>query len=135
MGKINWGRVVLCGIVVGSVYSLLGLPVFLFALGETAYMQAVQKGLGGDAGLWSLVFFMNLVGGIWTIWLYAAIRPRYGAGPKTAAVAGVAVWFLAALLEAELALMGIIPLSLGAVAVPLAVNLPLVVVAAVVGAW
>lgn len=27
-----------------------------------------------------------------TVWLYAAVRPRLGPGPKTAIVAGVAVW-------------------------------------------
>jgi hypothetical protein len=30
--------------------------------------------------------------GIATVWLYAAIRPRLGPGPKTAMVAGLAVW-------------------------------------------
>ena len=30
--------------------------------------------------------------GIFAVWLYAAIRPRYGAGPKTALCAGAAVW-------------------------------------------
>jgi hypothetical protein len=28
------------------------------------------------------------------IWIYAAIRPRYGPGPRTAVVAGVMVWAL-----------------------------------------
>jgi hypothetical protein len=32
--------------------------------------------------------------GIGAVWLYAAIRPRFGAGAKTAAIAGVAVWLL-----------------------------------------
>jgi hypothetical protein len=31
---------------------------------------------------------------ILAIWLYAAIRPRYGAGPRTALVAGVAAGLL-----------------------------------------
>jgi hypothetical protein len=31
---------------------------------------------------------------MWIMWLYAAIRPRYGPGPKTAAVAGFALWFI-----------------------------------------
>jgi hypothetical protein len=34
-----------------------------------------------------VLFFLM---GILVIWLYAAIRPRYGAGPRTATVAGVA---------------------------------------------
>ncbi len=28
-------------------------------------------------------------------WWYAAIRPRFGPGPKTAAIAGLAVWLIA----------------------------------------
>ncbi len=32
------------------------------------------------------------------VWLYAAIRPRYGAGPKTAVWAGLAVWVAGVLL-------------------------------------
>lgn len=36
--------------------------------------------------------------GIFAVWFYAAIRPRYGAGPKTALCAGLAVWFPGCLL-------------------------------------
>ena len=32
--------------------------------------------------------------GIVLLWLYASIRPRYGPGPKTAVIAGLAVWFI-----------------------------------------
>ena len=32
--------------------------------------------------------------GILMTWWYAAIRPRFGAGPKTAAIAGFAVWLI-----------------------------------------
>jgi hypothetical protein len=41
---------------------------------------------------------MSLIVGILAIWLYSAIRPRYGAGPKTAAIAGIAFWILSVLL-------------------------------------
>lgn len=30
--------------------------------------------------------------GILTVWVYAAIRPRFGAGPKTAMCAGLVIW-------------------------------------------
>ena len=33
------------------------------------------------------------------MWVYAAIRPRFGAGPKTGVIAGVAVWFFIILLH------------------------------------
>jgi hypothetical protein len=32
--------------------------------------------------------------GFATVWLYAAIRPRFGPGPKTAICAGLTVWAL-----------------------------------------
>src|ERR1022692_4260888 len=33
--------------------------------------------------------------GIIAVWLYAAMRPRFGPGPRTAIRAGAAVWLLA----------------------------------------
>ena len=43
----------------------------------------------------------NVVGifvGLVAVWIYAAIRPRFGAGPKTAIYAGLAVWVVGFLL-------------------------------------
>ncbi|MGH9787564.1 MAG: hypothetical protein ACRD4U_02525, partial [Candidatus Acidiferrales bacterium] len=56
-------------------------------------------------------------------------------GPKTAAVAGLAGWLAVAILEVELAVLLLLPISLGGLAVPLGVALPALIVAAVVGAW
>jgi hypothetical protein len=78
---------------------------------------------------------LNLVAGIWTMWLYAAIRPRYGPGPKTAAVAGLAGWIAVAIIEIELSALLLLPISLGGLAVPLGVALPAMIVAAMLGAW
>ena len=46
--------------------------------------------------------------------LYAAIRPRYGAGPKTAVCAGLAVWVAGVLLPnaAFMGAAGLFPASL-----------------------
>jgi len=74
-----------------------------------------------------------LVLGIWAVWLYAAIRPRYGPGPKTAAYAGVALWFICALADAAWASM--VPIPIGLLATIVAVYLPVIVVATVAGAW
>jgi hypothetical protein len=46
----------------------------------------MQETLGTTVLMVVLGFLM----GILAIWLYAAIRPRYGAGPGTAALAGLA---------------------------------------------
>ncbi|MCZ6824168.1 MAG: hypothetical protein O7E50_00600, partial [Gemmatimonadetes bacterium] len=45
------------------------------------------------SGLIMLVL-MTLVLGFISVWLYAAIRPRFGPGPRTAVYAAFLVWFL-----------------------------------------
>jgi hypothetical protein len=39
--------------------------------------------------IWAVV---SLVFGVTGIWIYAGIRPRYGAGPKTAMLAALLLW-------------------------------------------
>ena len=51
-------------------------------------------------------------------WLYAAIRPRFGAGPKTAALAGAVVWFFAYLYpSASMMIMHMFPRRMLAIGV------------------
>ena len=138
MGKFNWGRVVLCGLVTGGVCMALTAPIFLLALPETEYVQALHAARAAAHPRFEPLVVatpLNFVAGIWIMWLYAAIRPRYGPGPKTAAVAGLAGWLAVAIIEVELALLLLLPISLGGLAVPLGVALPAMIVAAVVGAW
>lgn len=47
-----------------------------------------------------LFVVLDFVYGIALIQLYAAIRPRFGAGPATAIKAGIFVWVLVGLLHA-----------------------------------
>jgi hypothetical protein len=58
------------------------------ALGHTAFTSNQWVGLN----------VLGLVSGIALIWVYAAIRPRFGAGVMTAVYAGLAVWVVGALL-------------------------------------
>jgi hypothetical protein len=67
------------------------------------------------------------------VWLYAAIRPRYGAGPKTAMLAGFVVWALAyASSNAAMVFLHLFPLGLMLAAT--AVGLVETVVAGLAGA-
>src|SRR5437773_1007844 len=71
--------------------------------------------------------------GIVAVWLYAAIRPRYGAGPKTAITAALAVWCLGYLLAAVTPLaLKLFPVSV--MIIGLVVGLVEVIVATLVGA-
>lgn len=103
MGKINWGRVFLGGLVAGIV---INLGEFLFhAVVFKTQMEEATRAMGKDPAamntgtamtVWILLGFLTGIGAVWT---YAAIRPRYGAGAKTGAIAGVGVWYLAVVLS------------------------------------
>src|SRR3989442_8580647 len=62
-----------------------------------AAMKAVNKPAMSNAQIPYFVV-LDFVAGIFLVWLYAAIRPRFGAGPATPAKAGLAAWFLGGLL-------------------------------------
>jgi hypothetical protein len=71
--------------------------------------------------------------GIAIVWVYAAMRPRFGAGPKTAMLAGVTVWALAyALGTAAPVFLHLFPVGL--TATMLAVELVETLVAGLAGA-
>jgi hypothetical protein len=99
MGTINWTRVILGGLVAGVVINVFEsvLNGVVLAKDWEAAMAAIGK--PPMAGNQIAVFVLwGFVVGIFAVWFYAAIRPRYGAGPKTALCAGLAVWFLGYLL-------------------------------------
>jgi hypothetical protein len=92
MGKADMGRVLAGGILAGLVFSVLELVVNVGLLGGR--WMAVFDGTG-------LVFpfaavFLWGVGGIALcivgVWLYVALRPCAGPGPRTAMIAGTVLW-------------------------------------------
>jgi hypothetical protein len=101
MGKINWGRIVLGGLLAGVVLNVVDWLVYGVWL-KGAYDAALQalgrpNAMGGGVIVWFV--FLDFVYGFVLLWLYAAIRPRFGPGLGTAVVAGVAVWVLVSLLH------------------------------------
>jgi hypothetical protein len=95
MGQINWSRVVLGGLVAGLIMNVSQAIMTQPVLGTQMAAELTKHNLppmGGTAMTFYIV--MDFAVGILTLWLYAAIRPRYGAGPKTAICAALAVWFL-----------------------------------------
>ena len=128
----NWIRLVLCGFVAGVVWHLFSVvfisffaPDFIPSLQRTAPHQA----LGG------LFFYaVDVAMGIWAVWLYSAIAPRYGKGATAVVIAGSAWWILKTLQSAKLAGLGFIELS--PALLPLGVaTLVATMFASVAGAW
>jgi hypothetical protein len=136
MKSINWGRVILGGIVAGVIVNIsefLLHGVVLKTAGEEA-MKALGKSMpmsGSATAIWVLWGFLF---GIGAVWLYAAMRPRYGAGPGTAVKAGIAAWFFTHLLCAIVFInMGLF--AMGGETVPTLWTLVESIVSTVVGAW
>ena len=137
MGKINWIRVLIGGLVAGVVGNVLWFAAWGLFLkgGLSATLLALGHPLQETAGGTVLMVVLNFVAMILVIWLYAAIRPRYGAGPGTAALAGVAAGLL----------LGVFPdigwgmtlrlIPAGAWVKDAVVTLVIIVISTVVGAW
>jgi len=96
MAGINVGRVIGGGLVAGLVMNVVDGVTNGVIL--TARWDAESKRLGLDMSQQpqALAGWLtyDFVAGIALMWLYAAIRPRFGPGAKTAVIAGVALWFI-----------------------------------------
>jgi uncharacterized membrane protein YbhN (UPF0104 family) len=100
--KINFGRVILGGFLAGVVYnaSALFLHQVVLKVPNDSQLKALGKVMPQSSSTYVVWTILGFALGIASVWLYAAIRPRYGAGPGSAARAGVAVWFFSELFMA-----------------------------------
>ena len=92
--KINFGRVLLGGLVAGVILTIgeyvLNDVVLAKQMAETFRKFNLPKP-GNNFIVAATVVTIGL--GIVVVWLYALIRPRLGPGPKTAVVAALIMWF------------------------------------------
>lgn len=138
MGKINWGRVFLGGIVAGIVVNL-GEFLFHTVVFKTQVEEAMRAAgkdpaameSGTAMAVWVIWCFLL---GIGAVWGYAAIRPRFGAGAKTAIIAGVAAWYFACFLP-SIAMMNMGMLSQNLLMMGLVWGLVEYVLATIAGAY
>jgi len=136
MGKINGSRVFLGGLLAGIVMFILGGASLVMYLGKLyeAALQALGRPLTATAGMYVLAFIMSLIGGILAVWLYAAIRPRFGAGAKTAIIAGFFIWVIGSLFPSiSMGTMGFFPTNL--LVIDGISGLVIYIVATLLGAW
>jgi len=136
MSKINMGRVLLGGLAAGVVLDATDgiLNSVVLADQWAAYMQSVGKApaFGGSqiAGFVINGFILSIA----LVWLYAAIRPRFGPGPATAIRAGLAAWVIGYLVPNVAFIIG--GLAPGKITVVLIVaGIFQTALAALTGAW
>ena len=134
MGKINWTRVLLGGLVAGVIINISEFVtngVFLAPYWAEAF-EGTRRSMVPNAGIIFLIW--GFLMGIGAIWLYAAARPRFGPGIKTAVISGFAFWvFTAGLVSIDEATVGLYPFRL--VTTLALVCLVQDILASVAGAW
>jgi hypothetical protein len=92
---MNYGRVILGGLVAGLVLNVGEFLLNSVLIHNAMNAWAKAHNLSVDPGTTFMVVAVALtfILGIVMVWLYALIRPRLGAGPKTAIVAALIMWF------------------------------------------
>ncbi len=135
MSKINLGRVILGGIVAGIIIDIFEyvLNGVVLANQWNDLMTSLNRPMVGMNQIIAFNIF-GLLLGIAAVWTYAAIRPRFGMGPKTAVYAALLTWVTAYVFaDAMPAISGIFPMSMTLTLI--GVGLVEIIVATVAGAW
>jgi hypothetical protein len=130
---INWRRVLLCGLVAGIVWTMLSSVTTIFLGNDFAAAVPGNKLSAPSGGLITFLSIVNLAEGTWAMWIYACIRPRYGAGPSTAVLAGFSWWVISSLIDVTWGSFGFVPAK--ALLGPIAASLPAIILAVLAGAW
>jgi pimeloyl-ACP methyl ester carboxylesterase len=135
MSRINLGRVLLGGLVAGLIINFgeAILNGVLLAEHMNAAMAALNKPpVDQRMIMWFVLFGFGL--GFMLVWTYAAIRPRFGAGIKTAICASTLVWGLAYLYpNLFMIIIDIFPRNITVIGI--AWGLVEIVLAGIAGAW
>jgi len=114
MGKIDTGRVILGGIVAGIIVDIV--EYVLNGIVLSAQWVAVSSAHSLPMMGTSEIVIFNVIGlvtGIAAVWTYAAIRPRFGAGPTTAVYAALLIWVVGYLIpDVFNEVIGLVPMSM-----------------------
>ncbi len=99
MARINTARVVMGGLAAGLVMNVLDFLIngLWLASRWEAQQAMLNPGLKEKAGALGMAgwIVLDFVFGLALVWLYAAIRPRFGPGPRTGAIAALTLWVIA----------------------------------------
>ncbi|MEX2177533.1 MAG: hypothetical protein WD801_02405 [Gemmatimonadaceae bacterium] len=134
---MNTPKIALGGFVAGVVMNVSGFLVQGMLLGKRMEEEMVAvapslQGRGMDPGTTTGRVVTQFVVGLLLVWLYAAMRPRFGPGMKTAAYAALVVWLCGFLFYLDWLYMGMMSAGLYAI-VSVAMLVTLLLAAAIGG--
>ena len=112
MASINTGKVIAGGLLAGLVANAFDFVTNTYILAADWRIWATSRNLDpaamtkpAVAGTWIAVDFAF---GILLVWTYAAMRPRFGPGVRTAIFAGLVVYIAPTLVLAGFTMMGLL---------------------------
>ena len=137
MSGMNTGKVLFGGLLAGLVYNAFDIVTGMVLMADEFRANAVRLGLdpavqesGTAMAVWITIDFLM---GILVVWTYAAMRPRFGPGPKTAVMAGLVPYLAIALFMFGLTHGGLMTMSIWMKMT--AISLVSTSVASILGAW
>jgi hypothetical protein len=94
---MNTAKIVTGGLVSGLVLNVFGFLINGLLLGKRMMDEMVAvaptlQGRGMSGGVLTARVLTSFIVGTLIVWLYAAIRPRFGPGMRTATYAGLIAW-------------------------------------------
>jgi hypothetical protein len=93
MGGIKVGRWLAGGIAAGLlIWVLEGAGSVLFMEEAQTALEAHNLSLDLTPGFMAMTVLVSLLTGLVLVFFYAAARPRFGPGPRTAVIVGVVTW-------------------------------------------
>jgi hypothetical protein len=93
MSGINVGRVIVGGLAAGFVANVFDFIITSYLLANELAGTIARLNLNAaaiESSVWAFVI-VDFIWGLLLVFTYAAIRPRFGPGPKTAIISGVPV--------------------------------------------
>jgi len=116
MSGINTGKVLVGGLLAGLVYNGFDIATGMVLMGDEFRANAKRLGLdpaamesGAAMAVWIAIDFLL---GILVVWTYAAIRPRFGPGPRTAIFAALVPYVAISLMMFGMTHGGMITMSI-----------------------
>ena len=136
MNKINLQRAILGGLVAGLVLNIGEFVLNAVILAPQLREFMARHNLPDDPGTNFLVVatLLTFVLGIVIVWMYAAMRPRLGPGPKTAICAGLLAWFCVYLYSGIINAM-IVQVPTNAILIAMVWGIVQYAIAGIAGAW
>lgn len=85
--RITPARVLLVGLIAGGIWTFLSIGLLSLAGGHLlASIPGSRVSASGPGPVGLVLIVLNVAIAIWATWLCAALRPGFGAGPRTALV-------------------------------------------------